>query len=107
MTEKEMSQEFHSGDRFHLTQERILNYVVGFHAKDGSTVGELDFNTGKLIFTGNADESAKIFIDALGRWFEIRLKQERQATIQECIDIVARNGGSVEIEAEIRSLEEE
>jgi hypothetical protein len=37
------------------------NHSVTF-SKDGKDVGTLDFNSGTMKFTGNADESAKIFI---------------------------------------------
>lgn len=57
--------------------------LVGFH-KQGQLVGELRIINGKLMFTGNADESAKILFDQLiGMWdaeMARRAKPEEQVT---------------------------
>lgn len=51
------------------------NHTLTFQ-KDGVSVGTLDFNGPIMEFTGQADESAKIFIDALQSMFAGRLKEE-------------------------------
>lgn len=63
------------------------NHCVHFYNSDGKTVGALNFNGAELVFTGDADESAKIFIDCAAQWFSERLKQERKAALQEAIAI--------------------
>ena len=53
------------------------NHNVTFHNQDGKQVGELNFNGPEMVFTGNADESAKVFFDKIARSFKARLEQER------------------------------
>jgi hypothetical protein len=59
------------------------NYNITFHNNSeggaGKEVGKLDFNGPALVFTGDAEESAKVFIDWLARSFAGRLEEERQA----------------------------
>ena len=54
------------------------DYNIAFH-NNGKEIGKLDFNGPALVFTGDAEESAKVFIDWLARSFAGRLKEERQA----------------------------
>lgn len=51
------------------------NYVLAFH-KDNKQIGALDFNGAVMTFTGDADESALVFIQALNNAFAGRLKEE-------------------------------
>jgi len=53
------------------------NYNVVFHNGDRQ-IGRLDFNGGVMVFEGDAEESAKIFFDALAEKFADRLKEERE-----------------------------
>jgi hypothetical protein len=55
------------------------NYNISFHNHAGEKIGTLDFNTDKLVFTGDAEESAKVFIDFIAQSFAKRLEEERQA----------------------------
>jgi hypothetical protein len=55
------------------------NYNISFQNHAGEKVGTLDFNTDKLVFTGDAEESAKVFIDFIAKSFAKRLEEERQA----------------------------
>ena len=57
---------------------------IRFQNPAGETVGTLDFNTDKLVFTGNAEESAKVFIDFIAKYFATRLEEERQAEREAC-----------------------
>ena len=52
------------------------NYNMSFHNGD-KQVGALDFNGPEMTFTGDADESAKVFFDFIAGWFKGRLEQER------------------------------
>jgi hypothetical protein len=54
------------------------NYNISFHNHAGEWVGTLDFNTDKLVFTGEVEESAKVFIDFIAKSFAKRLEEERQ-----------------------------
>ena len=59
-----------------LTLDTKPNYNMTFH-RDGKQIGELDFNGPEMTFTGDADESAKLFFDLIARSFKERLEQER------------------------------
>jgi len=57
------------------------NYNISFHKNTdtsgaGVQVGKLDFNGPKMVFEGDADESAKIFIDWVASAFKGRLDEE-------------------------------
>lgn len=54
------------------------NYNISFH-NNGKEVGKLDFNGPAMVFTGDAEESAKVFIDWIARSFAGRLEEERKA----------------------------
>ena len=43
-------------------------------SNDTGVVGKLDFNGPVLVFTGDADESAKLFINAVKQWFHGRMQ---------------------------------
>jgi len=60
-----------------------LNYNICFH-QDGQEIGKLGFNGPAMIFIGNAEESAKVFIDWLAHSFENRLEEERKTEREEC-----------------------
>jgi hypothetical protein len=59
------------------------NYNISFHNNSeggtGKEVGKLDFNGPALVFTGDAEESAKVFIDWIASSFAGRLEEERKA----------------------------
>ena len=59
------------------------NYNISFH-KNGQEIGKLDFNGPKLVFTGDAEESAKVFIDWIAGSFHGRLEEERKAEREAC-----------------------
>jgi hypothetical protein len=54
------------------------NYNITFQ-NNGQEIGKLDFNGPALVFTGDAEESAKVFIDWIARSFAARLEDERKA----------------------------
>lgn len=58
------------------------SYTVQFHNGE-NTVGTFDFNGPKMTFVGDADASAKIFIDMIASTFVGRLKQERDQALEE------------------------
>ena len=67
------------------------NYNISFHNNSeggtGKEVGKLDFNGPKLVFTGDAEESAKVFIDWIARSFHGRLEEERKAEREACAKV--------------------
>jgi hypothetical protein len=59
------------------------NHNITFHRQsdtgridDSNKVGTLDFNGPALVFEGDAEESAKVFIDWVAQVFASRLKEE-------------------------------
>lgn len=52
------------------------NHNITFHNGD-KQMGALDFNGPEMTFTGDADESAKLFFDFIAKSFKARLEQER------------------------------
>ena len=53
------------------------SHNMTFH-KDGVQIGELDFSGPRMTFTGDADESARIFFDWVAVYFAERLDDERK-----------------------------
>ena len=54
------------------------NYHIAFH-RNGVEMGVLDLNGPQMTFSGDAEESAKVFFDLIARSFSARLKEEREA----------------------------
>jgi hypothetical protein len=61
------------------------NYSISFH-NNSQEIGKLDFNGPALVFTGDAEESAKVFIDWVARSFHGRLEEERKAEREACLN---------------------
>ena len=59
------------------------NYNVVFHNGDHQ-IGRLDFNSGVMVFEGDAEESAQLFFNALAKYFADRLKEEREKEREAC-----------------------
>lgn len=69
------------------------SYTFSLHNGD-KTVGTLDFNGPELRFTGDADASAKVFIDAIADTFVGRLKQERAQALEEAAKVCDRRAAT-------------
>lgn len=67
------------------------NYNISFNNEKG-IVGTLDFNGPQLVFTGEAVESAQIFIDIVGQYFQQRLKEEQEKVFEECLETLSFHG---------------
>lgn len=65
------------------------NHSMTFHNQDGKQIGALDFNGPEMTFTGDADESAKLFFDLIARSFKARLEQERADEREACAKVCA------------------
>lgn len=68
------------------------NHNITFHRQsntgridESNKVGTLDFNGPALVFEGNAEESAKVFIDWVANIFAARLKEEYQRGYEDCL----------------------
>lgn len=62
------------------------DYNIAFH-NNGKEIGKLDFNGPALVFTGDAEESAKVFIDWVASSFAARLEEERKAEREACAKV--------------------
>ena len=63
------------------------NYAFVLHNDEGE-IGRLDFNGPEMVFSGDADKSALLFFDHIGKYFAQRLKEERQAELDACCDLL-------------------
>jgi hypothetical protein len=63
------------------------DYNIAFH-NNGKEIGKLDFNGPALVFTGEAEESAKVFIDWIAGSFHGRLEEERKAEREACAKLL-------------------
>jgi len=63
------------------------SYNIVFHNGDRQ-IGRLDFNGGVMVFEGDAEESARIFFDALAEKFADRLKEEREKERKWCANVL-------------------
>ena len=70
-----------------LTEYAFTAYNVEFQTA-GRRIGRLDFNSGVMAFEGDAEESAKVFFDALAEKFADRLKEEREKEREACAQLV-------------------
>jgi hypothetical protein len=61
------------------------SYNISFRNNDGQEIGKLDFNGPALVFTGDAEESAKVLIDWAARSFAARLEDERKSEREQAI----------------------
>lgn len=68
------------------------NHTITFHRQsedgyigDKNKVGTLDFNGPALVFEGDAEESAKVFIDWVATYFATRLREEYQRGYEDCL----------------------
>lgn len=62
------------------------NYNITFHNDDKKKIGVLDFNGPAMTFVGDAEESARVFMNYLAQSFAWRLKEEREACAKICDD---------------------
>lgn len=65
------------------------NYNMTFH-RDVKQIGVLNFNGPEMTFTGDADESAKLFFDFIAKSFKERLEQERADEREQCAGLCDR-----------------
>ena len=62
------------------------DYHVTF-TQGEKTIGRLDFNGDEMTFTGDADASAKKFMEFLSSYFAQRLKEEREKERELCAKV--------------------
>lgn len=62
------------------------NYNITF-CNEGKQLGVIDWNGPEMTFTGDVDESAKIFFDWIAAAFKGRLEQERAEEREACAKV--------------------
>ena len=83
-----MNEEMFVGDGGKLLINNFKpSYTITMNHSDGECVGRFDFNGPKLVFTGDAEESAKVFVNYLAMIWEKRLQEEREAEREACAEI--------------------
>lgn len=76
------------------------DYKISFH-KDNKLIGLLDFNGPQMVFSGDLDESARVFFDFIANSFAGRLEQERLAERDKCVRRVMRTSLNLRIRQEV------
>lgn len=61
-----------------LILQQKPNCYVSFHNEKNEKVGTLDFNTDELKFEGNANESARLFINVLKNFWKFDCKKAHE-----------------------------
>ena len=62
------------------------NHTIAFNGPNGREIGRMDFNSGEMVFTGDASQSAQVFIEWCRKtWKEARTK-DRADVLQQVID---------------------
>ena len=86
-----MNEEMFVGDGGKLLINNFKpSYTITMNHSDGECVGRFDFNGPKLVFTGDAEESAKVFVNYLAMIWEKRLQEEREAEREACAKVCER-----------------
>ena len=62
------------------------NYSIIFH-RGNEQIGVLDFNGPEMTFSGDMDESAKLFLELVATSFKTRLEQERAEEREACAKV--------------------
>ena len=57
------------------------SYNLSFH-KETEMIGKLDWSSGKLVFEGNVDESAKLFFDWLKQYIDLYIEHEIKRSVK-------------------------
>jgi hypothetical protein len=56
-------------------EKEVLHCNIIFYNDDNDIIGKLDWSSGKFIFTGEAEESAKIFFDFIKKYSNQLIKK--------------------------------
>ena len=114
-----------TGGRMNCKVSGIINEIilVAFADSRGNMIGRLDIENGRMVFSGNMDESAKVFFELLKKVIDEYIKhdgvyEERDALQDEaanlnralekaCGEMVIEFGGNVEGWMEYFKEEEE
>jgi hypothetical protein len=76
---------------------------IFFESGDGKTFGALDLSGPEMVFSGDAEESAKVMMEFVVKQFGERLKQERNATREACAQVCEGNYDTAQAARAIRA----
>lgn len=82
MTEEYVWKDIGVGSTFNIKP----NYSIFFH-RGNTQIGVLDFNGPQMTFSGDMDESAKLFLELVEKAFKTRLEQERAEEREACAKV--------------------
>jgi hypothetical protein len=82
------------------------SHTINLH-NGSKQVGLLDFNGPIMIFTGDADESAKVFFDFVAERFAQRLSEKREwvGLTEDDMDCLFPHGSTVWVQATVKIIE--
>lgn len=74
-----------SGDLISINDTQT--YYISFNNKENKELGKLDFKGDKLVFEGNVEESAEVFIDYLLKMYNQRIEEIKEDAFSDGYDI--------------------
>jgi hypothetical protein len=69
-----------------IRNDSAVNHNIVFHGPDGKEVGRMDFNSGELVFEGNAHTSAEVFMEWCRKMWNALRDKDRVEVLQQAID---------------------
>jgi len=77
------------------------NHNIVFHGPSGKEIGRFDFNGDEMKFDGQADTSAKVFVEWARRTFADRALEDKRSVLKEVMDaLVHESTGALYEDAE-------
>ena len=84
-----------------ISNNSAVNHNVVFHGPNGKEVGRMDFNSGELVFEGNAHMSADGFIEWCRKtWADLRVKDKTDTLRAVIANIIEESSGELYSEEE-------
>lgn len=77
MTEKiDFNENFTLMNTLEIAKPYELSHTMTFHDNDGKEIGRLDWRFGSLTFSGELDESAKVFLGFLKQYLDPYIQEQ-------------------------------
>ena len=84
-----------------ISNNSAVNHNIVFHGPNGKEVGRMDFNSGELVFEGNAHMSADVFIEWCRKtWADLRVKDKTDTLRAVIANIIEESSGELYSEEE-------
>ena len=77
------------------------NQNIVFHGPNGKEVGRMDFNSGELVFEGNAHVSAEVFMEWCRKMWNAARDKDKHEVLQDAVDaLIEESSGELYSEEE-------